>query len=190
MKTTLHKLGMLMAVLLASLTASAYDFEVDGIYYDVVSLPDLTCEVTKGDVEYTGDIEIPAEVKYNNRSLGVVAIACDYLHPDTGAFYECTSLTSISIPNSITSIGPRTFAGCSSLASVDIPDSVISIDAYAFDGCTSLMSAALPKSLITIGECAFMDCDSLVSVTIPDSVIYIGEGAYAYCNQRVGKDRE
>ena len=95
-----------------------------------------------------------------------------------GAFRDCSSLTSVTIPNSVTSIGWNAFKGCSSLTSVTIPNSATSIGWNAFYGCSSLKSVTIPDGVTHIGERAFAGCDSLTSVRIPTSVIEIGEGAF------------
>ena len=97
------------------------------------------------------------------------------------AFAGCTSLTSITIPNSVTSIGWGAFWGCISLTSIIIPDSVTSIGNYAFRGCTSLTSLTIGNGVTSIGEDAFWGCNSLTSVTIPDSVTSIGSSAFQSC---------
>ena len=74
------------------------------------------------------------------------------------AFYDCNSLTSITIPNSVTSIGDSAFYNCSSLTSVTIPDSVTSIGSYAFKGCEGLTSITIPDSVVSIDVYAFSDC--------------------------------
>ena len=175
MKQIIQKIWIVIAVLCTSLSAYAYDFEVDGIYYDVVSLQDLTCEVTYGDNKYIDDITIPSEVTYNNRTLSVTEIG-NY------AFRGCSSLTSVTIPNSVTSIGKSAFSGCSSLTSVTIPNSVTSIGNSAFSGCHSLTSVTIPNSVTSIGEYAFSSCSSLTSVTIPNSVTSIRESAFSGCS--------
>ena len=96
-------------------------------------------------------------------------------------FYSCDSLTSVTIPNSVTTIGDLAFAYCYSLTSVTIPNSVTSIGDHAFYACTSLTSVTIPDSVTTIGNRAFNECTSLTSVTIPDSVTSIGSEMFSYC---------
>ena len=98
-----------------------------------------------------------------------------------GAFTLCKSLTSITIPNSVTYIGDLAFYYCSSLTSVTIPNSVKSIGEEAFNGCYSLTSVTIPNSVKEIGEEAFNGCKSLTSVTIPNSVKSIGASAFGDC---------
>jgi len=98
------------------------------------------------------------------------------------AFESCASLTSVTIGSSVTSIGDYAFRGCISLTNVNIPDSVTIIGDNAFSSCTSLTSLTIPDSVTSIGDWAFSGCGSLSSVTIPDSVTSIGNSAFSYCN--------
>ena len=103
-------------------------------------------------------------------------VTCD------GAFRYCKSLQSVTIPNSVTSIGYSAFSGCRFLQSVTIPNSVTSIGDYAFSSCVSLQSITIPNSVTKIGDGAFCGCESLQSVTIPNSVTNIGNNAFSGCN--------
>ena len=97
------------------------------------------------------------------------------------AFAGCTGLTSFSIPNSVTSIGGEAFSGCTGLTSVTIPDNVTSIGSGAFYGCTGLTSITLPTNLNNIGIRAFEGCTSLTTIDIPNGVTTINSRAFMYC---------
>ena len=99
------------------------------------------------------------------------------------AFSDCSGLTSVTFPNSVTSIGEWAFYNCSGLTSVTIPNSVTSIGEWAFYNCSALTSVTFPNSVTSIGECAFYDCSGLTSVTIPNSVTSIGEWAFYNCSR-------
>ena len=94
------------------------------------------------------------------------------------AFYRRNLLTSINIPDSVTSIGDGAFAECKSLTSINIPDSVSSIGNWAFNRCESLTSINIPDSVTSIGNCAFAYCKSLTSIIIPNSIIKMGANPF------------
>ena len=98
------------------------------------------------------------------------------------AFEKCSGLTSVTIGNSVTSIGREAFSNCSGLTSVTIPNSVTSIGNEAFWNCRSLTSISIPNSVTSIGRWAFAYCRGLTSVTIPNSVTSIGEYAFSSCS--------
>ena len=118
---------------------------------------------------------------YDCTSLTSITIPDSVTSIGNLAFRECTSLTSVTIPDSVTSIGDDAFRDCTSLASVTISDRVTSIGRSAFEGCTSLTSVTIGNSVTSNGEYAFCACYSLTSVTIPNSVTSIGVGAFYGC---------
>ena len=150
-------------------------------------------EITDCDTSFAGDMVIPDTIDgypvtsigtfafYNCTSLTSITIPDSVTSIGDEAFYDCLSLTSITIPDSVTSIGDAAFGDCSSLESITIPDSVISIGSYAFENCTSLESITIPDSVTSIGDKAFLNCESLTSITIPDSVTSIGDKAFLNC---------
>ena len=120
---------------------------------------DDTVGITNCDNDAAGELEIPAEIDRKPvTSIGDCA------------FFSCSSLTEITIPDRVTSIGVQAFQECNSLIEITIPDSVTSIEMYAFSNCTSLTKIMMSDSVTTIGDCAFVDCSSLTEITIPDSV--------------------
>ena len=133
MKT--NRIKTLLTAVLLSLCASvsAYDFTVDGLYYNIVSLEDLTCEITyndNGDI-HSGHFVIPEKVTYNNKTLTVVGI-------DSYAFYHWSELSSVTIPNTVTYIDSEAFEECGAITSITIPSSVTYIGRMAFNECKSL----------------------------------------------------
>ena len=95
--------------------------------------------------------------------------------------YNSSSLTSVTIPNSVTNIGQQAFSGCNSLTSVNIPNGVTSIGDYAFYSCYSLTSVSIGTSVTSIGYGAFYQCTSLTSVNIPNSVTNFGNAVFYLC---------
>ena len=100
----------------------------------------------------------------------------------SSTFSGCTGLTSITIPDRVTSIGERAFRGCTGLTSITIPNNVTSIGTEAFRGCTGLTSVTMGNSVTSIGDSAFKGCSGLTSMTIPDGVTSIGNSAFYGCN--------
>ena len=98
------------------------------------------------------------------------------------AFRNCTSLTNITIPDSVTSIEKSAFHSCDSLTNITIPDGVTSIEEYAFCSCDSLTSVSIPDGVTSIGEWAFKGCSSLPKITIPKKVTFVGAFAFDRCD--------
>ena len=149
----------------------------DGINWErqLVGTPGLAYNLINNNTEYGvskgtvtgGDVIIPST--YNG--LPVTYIGNE-------AFYNCTGLTSITIPAGVTSIGESAFGSCTSLTSINIPEGVTSIGNNAFYNCTSLTSINIPEGVTSIGGQAFSFCTSLTSITIPESVTSIGSNAF------------
>ena len=165
---TIKQLLITIVALLCSLTVSAHNFEVGGIYYNITSSTDLTVSVTyrgssstEYSEEYSGAVTIPATVTYYGKTYRVTSIGND-------AFFGCISLTSITIPESVMSIGDYAFRGCISLTSITIPESVTSIGDCAFYDCSSITSITLPEGVTQIGSYVFYGCASLTSIVVAE----------------------
>ena len=167
----LFSLGILAVYV--TLSAYAYDFKVDGIYYNVIG--DNEVEVTYRNFEYEGDVVIPEFVTNGGVKYKVTQIG-EY------AFYRCMKMTSIVIPNSVTSIEAVAFYYCDSLTSLVIPNSVKSIEDIAFASCSQLETIILSEQLEKMGNGIFSNCNKLVSITIPSSVKSIGRYAFQSCS--------
>ena len=109
-------------------------------------------------------------------------VICDGAFGAIFAFFGCSSLTSLTLPSSLQSIGDCAFSGCKSLTSLTLPSSLQSIGDRAFYGCNSLTSLTLPSSLQSIGDSAFWGCNSLTSLTLPSSLQSIGDSAFYGCD--------
>lgn len=145
--------------------------------------------------DYTGkasELTIPAELDgrtvtaigdgmFSGSSLTSVSIPDSVTSIGRGAFAVCDSLTEVTIPDSVTSMGIGVFAGCDGLTAVTLPDGITTIGMGTFEGCWSLTSVTIPDRVTSIGDYVFRGCDSLKSITIPDSVTSIGEGVFADC---------
>ena len=159
-----------MIVILA-LTASAFNFMVDGIAYNYINSPSGgEVEVTNGG-NYSGELTIPSMVTYNGTAYSVTSIGII-------AFKYSRDLTSVTIPNSVTSIGWGAFEGCVGLTSVTIPNSVSSIGMGAFAGCSSLTSITIPNSVTSMGELVFASTPWFNNQ--PYGLVYAGLVAYKY----------
>ena len=98
------------------------------------------------------------------------------------AFYNCSGLTSLSLPSGITSIGWEAFSGCSGLTSLSLPSGITSIDSEAFSGCSGLTSLSLPSGLTSIDFNAFSGCSGLTSLSLPSGITSIGGNAFSGCS--------
>ena len=145
---------------------------IDNLLY---SLSGTVAIVTGYDSPPSGDLVIPSTITNLETTYTVTSIG-------TAVFYF-SSLTSVTIPSSITSIGYQAFLNVTTLTSVNFntPSSLTSIGQYAFNGCTGLTSITIPNSVTIIDSGAFRDCTSLTSVTIPNSVTSIHDDVFQGC---------
>ena len=192
----MKRLFLLFFSALLCTAVSAYDFEVDGIYYDTTSSSDLTVGVTyRGysyndySYEYSGSVVIPEKVTYDSKEYSVTSIG-------NNAFAECSGLTAVHITDlsawckikfinfvsNPTYYANHLYLNGEEIFNLVIPDDINSIGNYAFYGCAGLTSITIPNSVTSIGEKAFSYCWGLTSVTIPNSVTSIGNSAFLGCS--------
>ena len=163
-------LGLVLCVLLCGgigMTSQAAETKTYG---------DFTYEEGKDGItitEYTGNkkkVAIPDKIN------GTEVISIGYK-----AFFVCTSLTGVTIPEGVTKIEDFAFFECDSLTSVTIPEGVTKIEDFAFSYCSSLTDITLPESLTSIGATAFLNCKGLTSITVPKNVRSMGYGVFKNC---------
>lgn len=190
-----HVLSLILGLITgfcAPLSVLAYDFQSDGLCYNILSETDRTVEVTyKGFLSsiqagyVSGKLEIPPMVIHDSKSYSVMQVG-------RAAFSYCSGLTSVAIPNSVKAIRSDAFSYCTGMAAVKIGNSVTEIEQDAFRGSNSLSTVEIPNSVEVIGRYAFQKCSSLSTVIIGNSVATIGRGVFKECtgltNIQVSKD--
>ena len=164
--------GLLVAVLtMACGSAAAQTFTYNDLDYEVLSVEDKTCQKIQ-QMQYPGgfDAVLDAHPVYNGEEYTLVSLGERAL--------STSNLTSVEIPNTVTSIGFGAFHGCRRLTSLEIPNSVTSIEDWAF-GYSGITSIKLSNSLTAIPDSAFYGAQ-LTSIEIPTSVTSIGSDAFYY----------
>ena len=175
----------LLLLLLTLLTATStpardftYTYEGQTLTYTVISESSKTCKTKDGTFSnpahsLSGNLTIPQYASgYKVTSLG------------NWSFANCSGLTSVDIPKSVTTIESCAFQSCSGLTSVTIPESVTSINSGAFQSCTGLTSVNIPESAKSIDMGAFDKCTSLASVYIP-KFCSVSAGAFSRCTSLI-----
>ena len=166
---------LLASAIASSLSAAAYSFESAGIYYNITG--NNTVEVTYSDRDnntYSGSVSVPETVTNNGTEYSVTKIG-EYA-------FQGSAVTSVYMPESITSIGTSAFSGCQNLESVALPESLTTLGYSAFKACKLLKTIKIPSGVRAIPSSCFDGCSSLESVTIPEGVTTIGDYAFGYCN--------
>lgn len=197
-KQRCFRLLLLASAIATSLSAAAYSFESAGIYYNITG--NNTVEVTYSDRDnntYSGSISVPETVTNNGTEYSVTTIGESAFKGsavtsvsmpesitsiDYDAFYECKNLESVTLPESLTTLDYDAFSGCQNLESVALPESLTTLGDYAFSSCKLLKTIKIPSGVTAIPSCCFRECSSLESVTIPEGVTDIGGAAFSGCN--------
>ena len=163
-----------------------YGVVIDGYFYNFTESGQHTIEYILNDMTVNEGIccaignftyqGLPFTSEISNASVKINADEIEGF-----SFANSPSIESVTIGNSVTSIGDGAFYNCSSLASITIPSGVTSIGRYAFQNCTGLTSITIPDSVTSIGDYAFSDCHGFTSITIPSGVTSIGDYAFYNC---------
>ena len=163
-----------IAVLLCSVMANAYDFEVDGIRYDITSFTELTVKASSLSETFVGDLVIPSKVQFNGKELDVKEIGDDFAASNK-------AILSLTINTGVDSIGDRAFKNCINLTRINIAQTVTKIGAECFYACTAL-DAFNNNGVINVGSKSFAECENLKEVSI-ESLVSLGEGAFLNCKK-------
>ena len=182
------------AILIVSLASCASSQEGDLTSINDYVAPDYPVKAENGTftfseglgdtaiiTDYSGvytehEVVIPETIEFQGGVRTVVGIGDE-------AFYYCTSVTGVKIPDTVTSIGNAAFQGCEKLQTVNFgsESKLTALGNYVFAGCTSLSNITLPSKLESIGDAGFWGCESLAKVEMPESVKTIGKMAYYFC---------
>ncbi|MBQ7742469.1 MAG: leucine-rich repeat protein [Bacteroidaceae bacterium] len=194
---------LLFAVMtLSSMSIHAYDFEVDGIYYNITSASAMTVEVTYKEMQewngsdyyvckYSGKVSIPATINYNRESYKVVGIGAHAFSTEVGndwADRNKVALTSIEIPEGIEYIGPSAFRGCDGLTEVYLPSSITNIALFAFTACSKLTMVFVPCSIppqTTYGGFGYNGQYGRCEIIVPQKKLYLSDSEWSQYGDRL-----
>ena len=180
MKQILLKMTLAIAGLLMSINVFAAGFTAEnGLAYTILETGDgsnaveVTYTNSKGG-SYTGDIVVPAEVTNESVTYKVTGIGAK-------AFYKCTGMTSVVLPEGLKSIAKEAFYGCNAITTITIPSTVTEILSYAFYNCKALTAVVIPDGVEVINTYTFNNCIKMTSLTIGAGVKEINSSAFKYC---------
>lgn len=169
----------LVAMLCSASVCTATTFDVGVVRYTIIDSDALTVSAGKIDTSTTvGDIVIPSTVTNSDDGNTYTVTAITLM-----GFYNCTDLTSVTIPNTVTELKNMSFYLCSGLKTVTFEEGAESMtwNTYCFYGCTSLSSLNFPDGLTSTGSNAFRSCTSITSVTLPEGFTEIGQSCFNGC---------
>ena len=173
MKPIIQKLWMFMVMLCASISATAYDFELDGIRYDITSFTELTVSVSSLSDDIGSNLVIPESVVFNGKTLCVTNLG-------EGFAQNNASLEKVIVNANIEQVSKNAFSGCSNLQIADIKSANV-IGYGAFANCESLSELILSNNLSQIDEYVFTGCTNLETITLPESLLLLGSNAFYNC---------
>lgn len=183
MKPIIQKFWIGVALLCISISTFAYDFSVNGIYYTKLS-DGFSVEVsnkstrTYAKSSYSGDVVIPGTVVYDDLSYNVTSVG-------QFAFYN-SDVTSVELPDGITSLGNNCFEKSASMTSCVLPETITAIGSAAFSGCVSLQKINIPKGVSTLNLETFYGCNSITEVTIPNTIMKIAYASTTWASSGTG----
>lgn len=179
-------LAVLLLCALLPITAHADETGVSG---DVSwSFSGSTLAITgKGAMANYTDEELPPWSSYAD-SITRIRVESGVTRIGDIAFYNCTNVTGVTLPDTLERIGDYAFKNCTSLGYVNFPTSLRGIGNAAFESCEKLTGIRLPEGLTSIGNYAFYRCYGLTSITIPASVSSMGMVVFAYCGGLTGAE--
>lgn len=179
-------LTSLLCIILTAINASAYDFEVDGIYYNIISNVDLTVEVTNkykysvnSNDSYSGSVVVPDMVRYENKNYSVVRIGA-YAFGGGGYHDDGCDVTEVVLPETIEEIRSDAFFNCYKLLKINMPENLNIIGSYAFCN-TGLATLVIPDCCTAIGNSAFEGCENLRMVVLGKGLKIIKDEAFGSC---------
>lgn len=182
----MRKRLFLMLLALSAMASYAYDFEVDGIGYNLLSLEDRTVEVASTDNvdQKQEELFIPASVTFNGKELKVVSIGESAVDNFNHGGYSDKNWKKIHLPATIEIIGDRAFRNQDLLEEIELPESLISIGECAFDYCDKLKTVSVNAGLKKVGYWAFRGCSQLEEITLPEGLETISIEAFALTGLR------
>ena len=158
----------------------AYDFEINGIRYDITSFTELTVKASSISETLVGELSIPSEIEFSGKVLKVTEISDDFANSNS-------SISSLTINEGIVSIGNRAFRNCANLKTIDIAQSVTLIGEECFYGC-SVLESFRSNGIVTMGAKSFAECGNLKVISI-ESLDSLQQGIFFNCSQLMDCNR-